>query len=83
MKLTHHAVERFLGRWGGSEEELHVLAAEAVRTKHRTPNGQEIWESAGVRFVVKRDRGKREPVCVTILPALPERDLVDPWNSND
>jgi len=71
MRLTHHAVEQYAMRWGGSEEDLRALAARAVRTKTKTPHGQEVWVSDDIRFVVKYDPGERDPICVTVLPYRP------------
>lgn len=81
MRLTHHAVEQFATRYGGSEPELRDLVASAVPTKLRTPKGQEIWlcgERHEIRLVIKRDSGKREPICVTVLPPQPAFDPTEP-----
>jgi len=80
MRLTHHAVEQFASRWGGTEDQLRELVGQAVATKARTPRGQEIWlcgEDGAIRLVIKRDAGVREPVCVTVLP----RDVEPPTPS--
>lgn len=67
LGLSHHAVEQYVARYSGTEAECRALASQAVPTKERTANGQEVWVADGVRFVVKRDRGIG-PVAVTTLP---------------
>lgn len=77
LSLTHHAVEQYVARHGGTEEECRALADRAVPTNERTSRGgQEVWTADGVRFVVKRDRGLG-PVAVTVLPRLSEMSGYD------
>ena len=83
--VTLHAAERFQQRWApgfrldACRREIQTLASAAVHLRQRTHAGQEQWQASdgsGMVFVVKRDPGQREPVCVTVLPA-PEAEIDD------
>lgn len=73
--LTHHAIERFVERYGpfpsheSARVSLETEASAATPIRERTIVGQEQWRGpSGVLFVVKRDGRGAPPVCVTVLP---------------
>lgn len=85
MYFTAHAIERFQQRWApgfplnACLRELCVLARTVRPLKARTRAGQEQWQvtdGAPIVLVCKRDRGRMELVCVTVLPE-PEPDGAD------
>lgn len=74
--LSHHAVERYIERYGQPGEDpaltqarLYEEMRNASPIRERTHRGTRQWVSpSGVVFVVKYDPGGRTPTCVTILP---------------
>lgn len=78
--ITAHAIDRLVERWGvpfeNAESTLIELARGATPLSGRTKLGQEQWLCEnGAVLVVKRDRRKKLPVCVTVLPAPEESDI--------
>jgi len=78
LSIMPHAVERYRERWAPhltpeqAHEELLRLSEGARPEKAKTKGGQELWvandATRKILFVVKRDRGTRERICVTVLP---------------
>jgi hypothetical protein len=89
--LTNHAVERYIKRFNykgntdSAPKVLKAIANRAVKLKRTTADGQELWESCGIYFVVKRNHTEKDRVCVTVLSnkeiSSPVQD-VDPWNED-
>ncbi len=89
MRFTVHAVEQYINRWReglaypAALEELRA-AVPQLRATDRLPDGSRVHvTNAGVRLVVKRERGG--DICVTVLApnedALPDeipRQVRDP-----
>lgn len=78
--ITAHAIDRLVERWNipfeNAESVLIELARGATPLSGRTRLGQEQWLCEnGAVIVVKRDRRKKLPVCVTVLPAPEESDI--------
>lgn len=74
VEITHHAVERYRSRyapqlsWDAADAELRTIVVHARSTKALSLQGHPIWESNGVRLVVKLDKGMRAHIVVTVLP---------------